>query len=323
MPSIPIHAASPIDAASTSPQPLRIDGLVKRFGNVAAIDGITLDLKSGECLGLLGPNGAGKSTLIRSIVGRVIPDAGEVSIFGHSASSIEARNALGWVPQDLALYPRLSCRENLEAFGQYHGLLGTPLKNAIAWCLEWAALSERADDVVATLSGGMKRRLNMAAGLIHRPRVILMDEPTVGVDPQSRNRIFEMIEALHQEGASIVYTTHYMEEAERLCDRIAIVDHGRIIAQGTRDELVRSAFASRSEVLVRFEKVDQHITAWVIERGGVIENTTARFTIESSAEIAGLLDATATAGHELADVSLRKPNLESVFLHWTGRELRD
>ena len=303
--------------------PLQIEGLVKRFGVFTAVDGITLDLRTGECLGLLGPNGAGKSTLIRSIVGRVIPNAGKVSIFGARADSADARMALGWIPQDLALYPRLTCRENLEAFGHYHGLGRGQLKTAVAWCLDWAGLSDRAGEIVSSFSGGMKRRLNMAAGLIHRPRVILMDEPTVGVDPQSRNRIFEMIEKLREQGASIIYTTHYMEEAERLCDRVAIIDHGRIIVLGTKEELVRNAFAGRSEVIARFKTPGRSVLAWIKTRGGVIENGTARFTIEHATEIAALLDDAARVGHDLADVSLRRPNLESVFLHWTGRELRD
>jgi ABC-2 type transport system ATP-binding protein len=316
-------ASAPVVANPASLLPLRVEALVKRFGDLTAVNGVTLELKSGECLGLLGPNGAGKSTLIRSIVGRVIPDAGTVFVFGDRADSAGARRALGWVPQELALYPRLTCRENLEAFGQYHGLRGASLKSAVTWCLDWAALTDRAEEPVQHLSGGMKRRLNMAAGLIHRPKVILMDEPTVGVDPQSRNRIFEMIEKLHGEGISMVYTTHYMEEAERLCDRIAIIDHGRIIALGTRDELVQNAFASRSEVLARFAKADESVGIWVKQRGGLLEDGMARFTIDHASEVAGLLDAATKAGHELADISLRKPNLESVFLQLTGRELRD
>src|SRR5271155_2068212 len=205
-------ATAPHAPVATAALPLRIERLVKRFRNITAVNGVSLELQSGECLGLLGPNGAGKSTLIRSIVGRVTPDAGTVSIFGAPSDSTAARMTLGWVPQELALYPRLTCRENLEAFGQYYGLRGQALAAAVAWCLDWAALTDRADDTVKELSGGMKRRLNMAGGLIHRPKVILMDEPTVGVDPQSRNRIFEMIETLHREGISTIYTTHYMEE---------------------------------------------------------------------------------------------------------------
>jgi ABC-2 type transport system ATP-binding protein len=307
----------------TSSPPLCIAALVKRFGDVTAVDGITLELRSGECLGLLGPNGAGKSTLIRSIVGRVIPDEGTISVFGAPADSMAARNTLGWIPQELALYPRLTCRENLQSFGRYHGMGGAALEQAVERCLGWATLTDRAAELVKNLSGGMKRRLNMAAGLIHQPKLVLMDEPTVGVDPQSRNNIFEMIEKLRDEGMSLIYTTHYMEEAERLCDRVAIVDHGKIIALGTNAELVRNAFGSRSQVLARFAGADERVSAWVAERGGHAVDGSAQFTVEHPTEIAGLLEASAKAGFELVDVSLRKPNLESVFLHLTGRELRD
>ena len=303
--------------------PLRVEGLVKRFGALTALDGISLEVRAGESLGLLGPNGAGKSTLIRTIVGRVVPDSGSVSIFGDPAGSTEAREALGWVPQELALYPRLSCRENLEAFGRYHGLGGAKLRDAVAWCLNWAALEDRAGDLVKNLSGGMKRLLNMAAGMIHRPRLVLMDEPTVGVDPQSRNRIFEMIAALNGEGISLIYTTHYMEEAERLCERIAIVDHGRFIAQGTADELVQRSFESRSQVETRFAPGAEGVDVWVSGRGGRLTGDTAQFAVNHSLEIAGLLESAAGAGLEVIDVRLQRPNLESVFLQLTGRELRD
>ena len=306
-----------------SPPPLRIEVLVKHFSLVKAIDGVTLDLAPGECLGLLGPNGAGKSTLIRSIVGRVLPDAGSIAIFGSPADSQGARNALGWVPQELALYPRLTCRENLESFGRYHDLPAGSLREAVAWGLDWASLADRAGDLVRNLSGGMKRRLNMAAGMIHRPKLVLMDEPTVGVDPQSRNRIFEMIEKLRGEGMAIIYTTHYMEEAERLCDRIAIIDHGHIIAQGTREELVQRTFGSRSEVLARFAAARESVEAWVTARNGRMTDGVAQVSIDHPTEIAVLLDGAADAGLELVDVSLRRPNLESVFLQLTGRELRD
>ena len=303
--------------------PLEVVSLVKRFGQVTAVDGVSLELRGGECLGLLGPNGAGKSTLIRSIVGRVIPDAGRVAVFGSAAGSLDARSALGWVPQELALYPRLTCGENLAAFGRYHGLSGGKLAESVAWCLGWAALDDRTEDLAKNLSGGMKRRLNMAAGIIHRPRVVLMDEPTVGVDPQSRNRIFEMIEALRDKGAAIIYTTHYMEEAERLCDRVAIIDHGRIIAQGTHKELVHSVFAQRSQVLAHFSGDPGVIGSWVTQHAGRLLDGAAEFTIEDSTLIAGLLDDAARSGLKLLDITLRRPNLESVFLHLTGRELRD
>jgi ABC-2 type transport system ATP-binding protein len=315
--------ASAVVATASAVLPIEVVSVAKRFGAVTAVDGVSLTLKAGECLGLLGPNGAGKSTLIRGIVGRVVPDAGRIAVLGFAAGSTEAREALGWVPQELAIYPRLSCRENLESFGRYHGLKGGRLAEQVAWCLKWASLEDRAGDPAKNLSGGMKRRLNMAAGIIHKPRVVLMDEPTVGVDPQSRNRIFEMIEALRGQGASIVYTTHYMEEAERLCDRIAIIDHGRIIAEGTNADLVRDAFGTRSQVLARFAGAGAEIADWVERRGGRMVDATAQFTVERSTEIAGLLDDAAKDGLELEDVSLRRPNLESVFLHLTGRELRD
>jgi len=318
-----LPAASMPAAPSHEPLPLWITGLVKRFGDLTALDDISLEQNPGECLGLLGPNGAGKSTLIRILAGRVLPDAGLISIFGSPAGSEAARAALGWVPQELALYPRLTAAENLQAFGSYYGLTGAPLAEAIEWCLKWAALEDRANELSRNLSGGMKRRLNMAAGLIHKPRLVLMDEPTVGVDPQSRNRIFEMIEALRAAGTTIIYTTHYMEEAERLCDRIAIVDHGRIIALDTKENLVQGAFASRSQVLARFEGPAADLAEWTSRYSGLLVDSTAEFTVDHPTEIATLLDSAASAGLQLVDLSLRRPNLESVFLHLTGRELRD
>ena len=308
---------------SAPPSPLRVVSLVKRFGQVTAVDDISLELRPGECLGLLGPNGAGKSTLIRAIVGRVIPDSGKVTVFGHPAASPAARAALGWVPQELALYPRLTPSENLHAFGRYSGLSGPALAEAVAWCLHWAALEDRAGELTRNLSGGMKRRLNMAAGLIHHPRLVLMDEPTVGVDPQSRNKIFEMIEALRAQGATIIYTTHYMEEAERLCDRVAIVDHGHIIALDTAKALVERAFGSRSQVVARFDGPTDIVATWVSLHEGRLADSTAEFTVDHPTQIATLLESAAAAGLALVDLSLRRPNLESVFLHLTGRELRD
>jgi ABC-2 type transport system ATP-binding protein len=309
-------------ASPTPAIPLRIDSVVKRFGDVTAVSGVSLDVRERACLGLLGPNGAGKSTLIRSIAGRVRPDSGSIRVFGQPAGSPAARGELGWVPQELALYPLLTCRENLEAFGRYQGLRGKALRDGIAWCLDWAALADRSGATVKTLSGGMRRRLNMAAGLVHRPRIVLLDEPTVGVDPQSRNRIFEMVEGLRDAGTTVIYTTHYMEEAERLCDTIAIMDHGSIIAQGTKEELVQQSFGSRSDVLMRFASSVHNAAAWAAARGGTLDEGVAHFAVDRPTDIAALLDGAARDGLEVIDVVLRRPNLESVFLQLTGRDLR-
>jgi len=309
-------------ASEPTALPLSIDSVVKRFGEVTAVSGVSLEVHERACLGLLGPNGAGKSTLIRSIAGRVLPDSGAIRVFGQPAGSAAARGELGWVPQELALYPLLTCQENLEAFGRYQGLHGKALREGIAWCLDWAALADRAEATVKSLSGGMRRRLNMAAGLVHRPRLVLLDEPTVGVDPQSRNRIFEMVEGLRAAGAAVIYTTHYMEEAERLCDTIAIIDHGCVIAQGSKEELVERSFGRRSDVLMRFASTDDKATAWAASRGGTMTDSIAHFAIGKPTEIAGLLDAATGDGLDVIDVVLRRPTLESVFLQLTGRDLR-
>jgi ABC-2 type transport system ATP-binding protein len=302
--------------------PLRIESVVKRFGDLTAVSGVSLEVRERGCMGLLGPNGAGKSTLIRSIAGRVRPDSGSIRVFGEPTGSAAARAELGWVPQELALYPLLTSRENLEAFGRYQGLRGAALREGIAWCLEWSALADRADATVKTLSGGMRRRLNMAAGLVHRPRMVLLDEPTVGVDPQSRNRIFDMVAELRGQGTTIVYTTHYMEEAERLCDTIAIMDHGSIIAQGAKEELIEQSFGRRSDVLMRFASAVENASAWAAAYGGTMQEGVAHFAVAQPTDIAVLLDAAARDGLEVIDVILRRPNLESVFLQLTGRDLR-
>lgn len=305
-----------------SPIPLQITSVVKRFGELTAVDNVSLEAAHRTCVGLLGPNGAGKSTLIRSIAGRVRPDSGTVRVFGQPANSAAARAELGWVPQEVAVYALLTCRENLEAFGRYQGLRGKALRDAVEWCLAWASLPDRAGAPSKALSGGMRRRLNMAAGIIHRPRLVLLDEPTVGVDPQSRNRIFEMVEDLRNQGATVIYTTHYMEEAERLCDSIAIMDHGRIIAQGTKEELVVQSFGGRSDVLMRFASSSSNLAQWAAKHGGDVKEGVAHFSVEQPTTIAILLDAAAREGLEVIDVTLRRPNLESVFLQLTGRELR-
>jgi ABC-2 type transport system ATP-binding protein len=300
---------------------LQVSGVSKAFGKTTALSNVSLDVRAGACFGLLGPNGAGKSTLIRSIVGRVRPDAGTISLFGEPAGSPKTRASLGWAPQELALYPRLTCLENLQAFGRYQGLRGKPLKDAIEWCLDWATLSDRAKSVVSTLSGGMKRRLNLAAAVIHRPRLVLLDEPTVGVDPQSRNRIFDMASELCAQGATIVYTTHYMEEVERLCDRIAILDHAQVIAMGVMDELIAQSFGRRYDVMIQIASGQGE--DWARALGGAFKDGTAQFSVERPTDVGALLTAAEQAGLNVVDVALKRPNLESVFLKLTGRELRE
>jgi ABC-2 type transport system ATP-binding protein len=318
-----MRALEPSEGGMSKPDgiALQVAGASKVFGKTTALSDVSLDVAPGTCFGLLGPNGAGKSTLIRSIVGRVRLDAGTISLFGEPASSKKARSSLGWAPQDLALYPRLTCLENLQAFGRYQGLGGKALKEAIQWCLDWAGLSDRAASVVSTLSGGMRRRLNLAAAVIHRPRLVLLDEPTVGVDPQSRNRIFEMVSELRAQGATIIYTTHYMEEVERLCDRIAILDHAQIIAIGAMDELITQSFGRRYDVLIYIASGEGE--DWARAHNGVFKDGVAQFSVERPTDVGALLDTAEKAGLNVVDVSLRRPNLESVFLHLTGRELRE
>ncbi len=307
--------------------PLRVADLVKHFGSLTALDGVSLELAESEILGLLGPNGAGKTTLVRAIAGRVIPEGGFITLFGAAAAPGDSasRQKLGWVPQEIALYPLLSVRENLASFGRFHGLLGPDLDMAIDDALRWSGLADRANDRTKNLSGGMKRRLNMAAGVIHRPALILMDEPTVGVDPQSREKIYAMIEELRRGGASIIYTTHYMEEAERLCDRIAIIDQGKIIANGTRDELLRSTIGLERELTVDCgSAIPEPVRTLLAARGAVVEGPRVTLPVrDSRPEMEALLHLLDSEKITVDDLSFRKPNLEAVFLHLTGRALRE
>ena len=307
---------------------LRCDDVRKRFGSTVALDGLSLELRHGEILGLLGPNGAGKSTLVRAIAGRVRLDAGSISVDGENPTPSTSLSSLdvGWIPQDLALYPLLSVEENLRTFALYHGLERGDIATAVAWALEWSGLAERRGDVMRTLSGGMKRRLNMAAGVIHRPKIILLDEPTVGVDPQSRERIYTMIESMRRDSVSIIYTTHYMDEAERLCDRICIVDQGRIIASGTRDELVRQVHGS-SVREARFELTDSMppaLAALASAEGWSVNKSVITLPVtDARRDLERVFIEIDRAGAEVRDASIRTPTLESVFLDLTGRELRE
>ena len=280
---------------------LLFENVRKQFADIVAVDDLTLTLRRGEVLGLLGPNGAGKSTTVNLAVGLLAPDAGRVVIDGAGDPRRPAvRARLGVAPQALALYETLSGSENLRFFGEVYGLSGARLRERVAWSLAFVGLTERADDRVITYSGGMKRRLNLASALVHDPELILLDEPTVGVDPQSRNQIFDNILELKRLGRTLVYTTHYMEEAARLCDRVAIIDRGRLLALGTVPELLDRHGAEST--LVAYTESGEHRIA----------------TTEPLAELNRLAAAaTVTTFH------VERATLEQVFLQLTGRSLRD
>jgi ABC-2 type transport system ATP-binding protein len=303
--------------------------LRKRFKERLAVDGVGFEVAPGETYGLLGPNGAGKTTTISMICGLLRRDGGEVTVAGASLDDDpgQVKAAIGYVPQDVALYPDLSGLENLRFWGRMYGLAGRDLAERVEATLEVVGLTERAGDKVGDYSGGMQRRLNIAAGMLHRPRLLVLDEPTVGVDPQSRNAILSNVEALGGQGIAVLYTTHYMEEAERLCDRVGIIDQGRLIAEGTRRELVARVgerdrielaatgdLAALATVAARLEGVDE---ASVVA-GGV--HLVAR---DGRRLLPRLLEAAEHAGAEVTSVELAEPDLEAVFLHLTGKALRD
>jgi ABC-2 type transport system ATP-binding protein len=217
---------------------LEVAHATKAFGETKALAGASFAVRPGELVGLLGPNGAGKTTMIKAIAGRVELDAGSIKLFGREVKRKDPRPDLGVVPQELAIYKLLTARENLEAFGEHYGVTGATLKERVDWALGWSGLDDRAKEQTKQFSGGMQRRLNIAASLIHRPKLLLLDEPTVGVDPQSRERIYDMLAALKRDGVSVVLTTHHLEEAERRCERVVIIDHGAIVASGTVEELL-------------------------------------------------------------------------------------
>jgi ABC-2 type transport system ATP-binding protein len=300
---------------------LTITDARKSFGATAALRGVSLQLKAGEMLALLGPNGAGKTTLVRSIAGRVSLDSGAIELLGRPLGGGGGREPLGVVPQEIALYPLLTARENLEAFGRLHGIPGAALKSRIEWALEWTALADRAREPIRRFSGGMKRRLNIACGVLHEPRVVLLDEPTVGVDPQSRERIHEMLARLRDAGASLLLTTHQLEEAEGRCDRIVIIDHGEVIAAGTLDELVARTVGQHRQVAIRLDRAPQSPLEGF--NGGTAGALLRARVSDVGAELPVLIGHAERAGFKIEDIEVRCPSLQSVFLHLTGRELRE
>ena len=301
----------------------------KTFGQVRALNGATFELRHGELLALLGPNGAGKTTLIRAITGRVRLDGGEVRLFDRVLDGRDTAPELGIVPQEIALYPLLTARENLQVFGRLHGLAGKDLAKQVDWSLECTGLLDRAGEFVKQFSGGMRRRLNIACGILHRPRVVLLDEPTVGVDPQSRDRIYDMLADLSASGVSLLLTTHHLEEAEARCARTVILDHGQVIAAGTMSELVDQTVGRFRLVTLRLDAPLDATSAiataapengsGTAEDGRVLKSRMQ----DVATELPPLLDRIRAAGRTVDDVEVRGPSLQSVFIHLTGRELRE
>ncbi len=303
--------------------------LRKSYGERLAVDGVGFSIAEGETFGLLGPNGAGKTTTISMICGLLNRDAGEVFVDGRAMTpdAVGARRLVGLVPQDLAIYPDLTGRENLRFFGRLHGLWKAELDRRIAEVLDIVGLADRADERTDRYSGGMKRRLNIGIGLVHRPRLLVLDEPTVGVDPQSRNAILASVEELGGTGVAVLYTTHYMEEAERLCDRVAIIDEGVIQVEGSRRELV-ALVGERDRVHLAAGGELAAAARACAALDGVQEATAGDSGIDLIVSGAGgrlpeILRVATEAGAEVTGVEVSEPNLEAVFLHLTGRALRD
>ncbi len=304
---------------------LTIENVTKRFGEIVALDRVSLSLARGEFFGLLGPNGAGKTTLMSLVAGLRAPDSGSISISGQRVgpNAMAPRQELGFVPQAIALYEELSAEENLRLFGKLYGLAGQELRARVDHGLHAAQLFERRQDKVQTYSGGMKRRINVVASILHRPALLLCDEPTVGVDPQSRNAIFEFLQRLNADGMTIVYSTHYMEEATRLCSRIAIIDHGRLLALGTLDELL--TYLPFSE-LVRIARNDQTTAQMqaLAEYGEITKAEDAYlFKLRDGLRFSEFFAAAEELGLPYRYFNIRRPTLEDLFLHLTGKNLRD
>ena len=307
---------------------LSCEGLVKRFDERAAVDGVGFEIARGETYGLLGPNGAGKTTTISMVCGLLKRDEGTVTVVGQTidTSSVEERRAIGYVPQEIALYPDLTARENLRFFARLQGMSGDRMDERVDEVLDVVGLTDRADDKAEEYSGGMQRRLNIGVGMLHEPDLLILDEPTVGVDPQSRNAILDSVAELGSLGMAVLYTTHYMEEAERLCDRIGIIDEGKIVAEGDRRELIGLVGGSDT------------VTLKVAAADGCAERVAAIDGVDSAklegdeliiiAHHAGsllseILVAVRDAGATVKGVNVDEPDLEAVFLHLTGKALRD
>ena len=313
------------------PSILEVQDLVKKYGDFIAVKGISFDIKEGEIFSLLGPNGAGKTTTISMLSTLYMPTSGDATISGHSITKdpMAVKQVIGVVPQDLALYEDLTARENLIFWGQMYGLSGKVLLNRIDEVLEQIGLTERANSRVRTYSGGMKRRVNIGVGLLHKPRLLFMDEPTVGIDPQSRRAILDTVKDLNKQGMTVLYTTHYMEEAQELSDRVGIIDHGELIALGTQDELTKQVGETDTLILHVGENDDPEMLAGSlkdlkgIQHAEASDHSVAIVTPSAEEILASVVTKANERGIKIRSMEIREPNLEAVFLHLTGRALRD
>jgi ABC-2 type transport system ATP-binding protein len=317
-----------MDAVADEPVLACLD-LRRRFGDLVAVDGVGFTIAAGETYGLLGPNGAGKTTTISMIAGLLDRESGDVIVAGQpmTTMTVQAKAAIGYVPQDLAIYPDLSGLENLVFFARLYGMSRPQARTRAREVLELIGLSDRAGDQTSKYSGGMKRRLNVGLGLLNHPRLLILDEPTVGVDPQSRNAILESVAGLSGAGMAVLYTTHYMEEAERLCDRVGIIDHGKLIAEGTRRELVGMVGELDSVALAASGDLAGAAEALAaldcVQKSSVTEDGIDLVVADARANLPGILTTASTSGVTIRSVEVTEPDLEAVFLHLTGRALRD
>jgi ABC-2 type transport system ATP-binding protein len=324
-----IDLVDPVETRANAVPLLAVRDLRKRYGDRLAVDGISFDIASGGAFGLLGPNGAGKTTTIRMICGLLAPDGGEVLISGDRVAqrSSPARRSLGYVPHEIAVYPELTAIENLRFFGKLNDLSGKQLADKVSFSLELVDLADRADDKVKEFSSGMQRRLNLAVALLGDPKLLVLDEPTVGVDPQSRGAILERLRELRTDGVAMLYASHYIDEVERFCDDVAIIDHGRVIARGTPSELIASlGGVQRLDVVVEGD-VDAFVGAAFgipgVEDAKLVDDS-VRFVVgDAATAIPRVVELASSLGVHLSAIDIGTPNLEAVFLQLTGRTMRD
>jgi ABC-2 type transport system ATP-binding protein len=306
---------------------INVSNLRKTFDTIEALRGISFNIQQGECYGLLGPNGAGKTTTISIMSTITEANEGEVRIAGYDLkkSPLECKKNIGVVTQEIALYNELSAYDNLLFWGSLYNVSKSDLKVRIDETLKLFGLSDRKHDKVKTYSGGMKRRVNIASALLHKPKILFMDEPTVGIDPQSRNLIFEVVEKLHNEGMTVIYTTHYMEEAERLCDRIGIIDNGEIIAQGTLNELKTSGSMKESVVIAFSNLTDERYNTIEKEWKDLrrFEDTVHFYSMNIQGDLSKIVIMCNEFGLDMRHIDIQKINLETIFLSLTGKKLRD